>query len=103
MAESYDAQIDYYISYWRRKVAAGSMTLTSLRTLADTLYSVDDTEVIITETGFERGVLNKGVVNIPKWAIGAALEALIRELDPDAPAVPASAQGTSRGNSMVLV
>lgn len=104
MAESYEGQIDYYMRYWRRQVSEGAMDVDDLRDLATSLYSVDDAEVTITETGFERGVITKGVVNIPKWAIGAALEALIAELDPDnAPTVPSTEQGTNFSTRCVQV
>lgn len=105
MAEpTYQAQIDYYMAFWRRRVSESAMTLADLKALALALYDVDDFEVIITETGFEKGILNKGAVNIPKWAIGSALEALIRELDPDnAPTLPSAEQGTNFGTRCVLV
>jgi len=100
---SYDAQIEYFCTYWRRKIAQGDSTLADLKTLADSLYAVAGDQVIITKTGFDTANTTEGVVNIPKWVMGKAIEELIAELDEDAPAAPSVSQGTSFGYRPVEV
>jgi hypothetical protein len=76
-----------------RKYLKRTKTLTQLLTLSDDLYAIADSEVIITNAGFEGGSTSGQARKYSKGDILNIVEDLIAELDPPADAVKASGAG----------
>lgn len=76
-----------------RKHLKRTKTLAQLKTLADSLYSIADSEVIITSTGFEGGTASGQARSYSKADILNLVEDLITELEPPTDTVKASGVG----------
>jgi hypothetical protein len=76
-----------------RKYLKRTKTLSQLLKLADDLYAIADSEVVITNAGFEGGSTSGQARKYSKGDILNIVEDLIAELDPPADAVKASGAG----------
>jgi len=76
-----------------RKHLKRTKSLAKLKTLADELYSIADSEVIITNAGFEGGSTSGQARKYSKGDILNIVEDLIAELDPPTETVRASGAG----------
>lgn len=76
-----------------RKHLKRTKTLVQLKTLSESLYSIADSEVIITNAGFEGGSTSGQARKYSKGDILNIVEDLIAELDPPTDAVKASGAG----------
>ena len=65
-----------------RKYLKRTKSLAQLQTLADELYSIADSEVVITSTGFEGGSTSGQARTYSKASVLNLVEDLIGELDP---------------------
>lgn len=76
-----------------RKYLKRTKTLSQLLKLADDLYAIADSEVVITNAGFEGGSTSGQARKYSKGDILNIVEDLIAELDPPAETVKASGAG----------
>lgn len=76
-----------------RKYLKRTKTLSQLLKLADDLYAIADSEVVITNAGFEGGSTSGQARKYSKGDILNIVEDLIAELDPPTEAVKASGAG----------
>lgn len=76
-----------------RKHLKRTKTLNQLKTLADSLYSIADSEVIITSTGFEGGTASGQARKYSKGDVLNIVEDLIAELEPPTETVKAPGVG----------
>lgn len=76
-----------------RKYLKRTKTLAQLKTLADSLYTSSESEVVITSTGFEGGTTSGTAKRYNKADILNIVEDLITELEPPANPVKAAGAG----------
>jgi len=76
-----------------RKYLKRTKSLASLQTMADELYVLADSEVVITSTGFEGGSASGQARTYSKAEILNVVEDLINELSPPAEAQQVSGAG----------
>jgi hypothetical protein len=81
-----------------RKYLKRTKSLTQLQTLADDLYSIADSEVIITSTGFEGGSASGQARKYSKGDILNIVEDLIEELMPSEEPIKVRSAGMVYGD-----
>jgi hypothetical protein len=76
-----------------RKYLKRTKSLAQLQTLADELYSIADSEVVITSTGFEGGSTSGQARTYSKASVLNLVEDLLAELDPAAEPIQVRSAG----------